>query len=407
MSKIIIINQPTGNRGDESAHRALVRRLSDYDLSNEIEVVYFAESLERASQFEVKRPNLKYIYLPYIKGSKQIAKYSLKYRIDGITTRLIPVYRRMDKIIRSADCVVCAPGGICMGRFMNWNHVFWLTRARKNKRPTAYYSRSFGPFPKGNKDQELFNGLSIALLNSFSFLSIRDKKTMEFADTIGLKYTPSIDTAFLERPLVDVGDVRKETTDKYVVFVPNSLVWQPDFRLADSDRISVFYEKVIESLSVYYPNHKIVMMPQLFSQGERNDYDYFIRLQRNSIHKQSIVVLPDTLSSDIQQTIINDSRIVVGARYHSIVFAINNERPFVALSYEHKMFGLLSLLGLEKRQVDITKIGTEGFSEEEAISIVTHIIEEQIDVSSHHQQAKRIADRCFDAFVHDFIVPNK
>ena len=80
MSRIVIINQPTGNRGDESAHRALVRRLSNTNKSNKIIVVYFAESKERAEQFEVKCPNVEYIYLPYIRGSKQIAKYSLKYQ---------------------------------------------------------------------------------------------------------------------------------------------------------------------------------------------------------------------------------------------------------------------------------------------------------------------------------------
>lgn len=333
-------------------------------------VVFFAELKERATQFEVERPNLRYVYLPYIRGSKPIAKYSLKFHLDGITTRLIPVYRKMESIICSADYVVCAPGGICMGRFMNWNHVFWLKRAQKNNLPIAYYSRSFGPFLSGDKDKEVFKNISLGLLKSFDFLSIRDQKTMSFAEKTGIKYTPSIDTAFLERPIVDIGFLKNEVSNNYVVFVPNSLTWQPDFRMADSGKICEFYGMIIETLVAHYQNHKIVMMPQLFAQGERNDYDFFIRLKNQSKFKDSIVVLPDTMSSDIQQTIINNCEMVIGARYHSIVFAINNERPFVALSYEHKMFGLLTILDLEHRQIDITKIGTDSFDNKEAIKRV-------------------------------------
>lgn len=404
MSRIVIINQPTGNRGDESAHRALVRRLSETNSRNEIIVAFFAEEKERASQFEVKRPNLKYVYIPFIRGTKPIAKYSLKYHLGSITTLLIPVYRRMERIIRSADYIVCAPGGICMGRFMNWNHIFWLTRANKNKKPIAYYSRSFGPFLTGNKDRELFKRISINLLKSFDFLSIRDKKTMAFSDQLGISYTPSIDTAFLESPSVDISYIKKELTDKYVVFVPNTLIWQPDYKQADAMKIRVFYEKIIDKLSEHYPDYRIIMMPQLFAQGSRNDYEYFISLKKDSVYNSNITVLSDTMSSDVQQSIIKGSTIVIGARYHSIVFAINNECPFVALSYEHKMFGLLSILGLEDRQIDITAIGTDSFDDNQAISKVERLIGETVVLSSHHEKARKIADDCYRVFLDSFLV---
>ena len=309
----------------------------------------------------------------------------------------------MEKIIRSADYIVCAPGGICMGRFMNWNHVFWLKRAKKSKRPTAYYSRSFGPFLTGNKERELFKSISLDILKSLNFLSIRDQKTMSFSEQIGIKYTPSIDTAFLERPIVDIHYLKKELSEKYVVFVPNTLIWQPDFKQADALKIRDFYEKIINKLVEHYPDHKIIMMPQLFAQGSRNDYEYFISLKKGSIHNNLITVLPDTMSSDIQQSIIFDSKLVIGARYHSIVFAINNERPFVALSYEHKMFGLLSILGLENRQIDITKIGTDSFDNNKAILQVERIMEVPIVLSSHHEKASGIAVDCFNHFLDSFL----
>lgn len=71
------------------------------------------------------------------------------------------------------------------------------------------------------------------------------------------------------------------------------------------------------------------------------------------IKDNRIVVIDDIYSSDIQQTIIAYSQLVVGARYHSVVFSLNNAVPFIALSYEHKISGLLETLDKVDCMVDI------------------------------------------------------
>ena len=57
----------------------------------------------------------------------------------------------------------------------------------------------------------------------------------------------------------------------------------------------------------------------------------------------------------MQQFIIKDADFVVGARYHSIVFAIKCRTPFFALSYEHKIVGMLELLQLSDFCTDISR----------------------------------------------------
>lgn len=105
------------------------------------------------------------------------------------------------------------------------------------------------------------------------------------------------------------------------------------------------------------------MLPQLYGVGAWGDQRYFEKLRAQSAHRDRIVVLPETVGSDVQQAVIAKARFMVGARYHSIVFAINNRVPFVALSYEHKMPGLLALLGLEERSVDVRSLGQADFDE--------------------------------------------
>ena len=111
-----------------------------------------------------------------------------------------------------------------------------------------------------------------------------------------------------------------------------------------------------------------------------------------------IFVSDDIYSSDIQQQIIRGADAVFGARYHTIVFAINNNVPFVSLSYEHKMSGLLEELSLQDEMIDITKLFT---SEEE-----NNYVLEQLDrlIPNIHRSptgqevAKLKAAGAFDVF---------
>ena len=117
-----------------------------------------------------------------------------------------------------------------------------------------------------------------------------------------------------------------------------------------------------------------------------------------------MIVLPDGYSSDIQQTVISKAKFVVGARYHSIVFAINNSIPFVALSYEHKMVGLLSLLKKDKQQIDICKIGTNNFDYRGSISQFEQLIQNLTPEDTQvRMQANQLAANCLDDFCSNFI----
>ena len=81
------------------------------------------------------------------------------------------------------------------------------------------------------------------------------------------------------------------------------------------------------------------------------DEDYFNRLKAEN---EKVIVIPTYYDSDIQQAIIKRAQFVVGARYHTIVFSINNETPFVCLSYEHKMKNMLEILSLDSYSIDIS-----------------------------------------------------
>lgn len=139
------------------------------------------------------------------------------------------------------------------------------------------------------------------------------------------------------------------------------------------------------------------MLPQTNNQ-KRNDYSYFKELRDISPYQKNIVIIPDTYSSDVQQAIIKNAILMVGARYHSIVFAINQGIPFISLSYEHKMSGLLEVLKKTNRMIDITKIFKNDLEMESALSHFESQVIDLVKSENAQQEAKEIASKCFGMF---------
>lgn len=356
---LLIINQPLNNRGDESAHKALLRALNKEYPSCNINVLFIGDNQDSINQFDVKLPNVRYINLHRVKAFNRFAIWGLKYN-SCIFWKVHPTINKIINIYSKADYVICAPGGICMGGFQNWMHLFMLKLAKYLNKPLIYYGRSFGPFPTYTKSNRIFKKLSLEMLNYFSFLSIRDKKTEELAKELKLKYVSTVDTAFLDSPKVDLpAEINSQIGDKdYMVFVPNLLIWHYQYKnKITKENVIRFYKHVIDEINNLYPTLSIVMLPQTFNYGNfrGNDIIFFKEIQRET-KNSSIIIVEDKYSSDIQQTIISKAKFLIGARYHSVVFAINNNIPFVALSYEHKITGLLMSLGKIDRLVDITNL---------------------------------------------------
>lgn len=404
LNSILIVNQPLGNRGDEAAHRALVRNLNKALPNAHINCIWIGATQSYVNEFIVCHTNNKYINLgiPHDYFAKGFGKIGMQL---GCNLKLIanihPILCTLKSYYLSADLVLCAPGGICMGGFQDWIHLFFLEMAKIYHKPLAYYSRSFGPFPTKTWLNKQFKKKSIDLLNYFCSISVRDQKTMALADSMHIPYIPSIDAAFLEQPAIVPPIVLKE--QEYIVFVPNKLTWHYAYKQYSQQVIDDFNLAIIARLFEQYPNHKMVMLPQTSSipTDKNSDYYYFIHLSEQSKYSQQIEVLLDTYGSDTQQAIIQRASLVVGARYHSIVFAINNACPFIALNYEHKIEGLLRILNLNKHEVNITDIFASKEHTSDALKQFDRLLTQPIDYNPKEksQEAHAIAANGFLSFL--------
>jgi colanic acid/amylovoran biosynthesis protein len=402
MKNIVIINQPLSNRGDEAAHRSLIRSLNQEYKDAQISVVFIESDVESVEQMRIKSPQNTYINIPAkIKGARWfIPKMLTKHGLLGFA-KFFPFYNKYIKIIKKADVIINAPGGICMGGFQNWVHIFYLSLALNHNRNVYYYSRSIGTFPEKTKENRIFKKRSIAILQRLKFISLRDNKSMQIAEQLGIDYVNSIDTAFLDIPVVasDSFELPNELKGDYVIFVPNSLTWHPHFKNIKQNKIDKLYLDVFDYLFSKFPEYKIVLLPQLFNDPITADFQYFSKLKK-LVKSNSVICLPETIGSDIQQKIIKQSKLVIGARYHSIVFAINNQVPVVSLSYEHKMNGLLELLDISDCNVDFHFIVlSDNVENNLLINKIETVLSYNHDRELLAAKAQNLAKECFNKMV--------
>lgn len=402
MPKVTVINQPLGNRGDQAAHKALIGLLQQHD-DIEITVVFISScSTEAIRQFGGDPRGVKYVAIPPFRGMRKVLRRAMYLpRASWRILERFPALREYNEIIRGSDYVLCAPGGICMGGYRNWQHIWELANALALKKRTGIYGRSIGPFEGRRLSDMVFRRSSVDILRRVDFLSLRDRFSQHVADELGVAYVPTVDTAFAYKQPRDLPpELRLLEKRQYAAFIPNQLyVWHANFKAFPEERFDDLYRSIIRSILSH--GLDVLMLPQLFG-GSRTDRPYFARLAKD-FDANRVMVLADTYDSDIQQRIIACSRLVVGARYHSVVFAINNNIPLVCLSYEHKMLYMLELLDLERYSLSLEHLIAEAGGMEKVDELLESVLNEASDVASRVEEAntkaRDIARRSFASLV--------
>ena len=398
--RILLIDQPLYNRGDESALKGLIRNLIKVIPDIEITVLEINAPQAAINEFDLHLSQVNFVNLIPVnsKWYNRFVNYAQMYHVDWLY-HFLPTIRKVCELYKQVDFVIMAPGGINLGGFQDWRHLFLLSLAYRMDKPLIYYGRSIGPFPAGNWKQKRFRHLAYKILNYCSFVCLRDEKSISVAKELEVKCIQTVDSAFLDSTEVSIPNQVREMigNSKYIVYVPNELIWHYMFRDVNASEINRFFIRLFELIQNHYPDYKIVMLPQTNNQ-KRNDYSYFKELRDISPYQKNIVIIPDTYSSDVQQAIIKNAILMVGARYHSIVFAINQGIPFISLSYEHKMSGLLEVLKKTNRMIDITKIFKNDLEMESALSHFESQVIDLVKSENAQQEAKEIASKCFGMF---------
>jgi len=400
MKKLLVINLHTHNFGDEALGRSIINKLIDKNIYPSINILY-SHNNEISNKGFINFDNQKTIkQYSALQGSllqklTVRALLALPFKISRFLTKFT-VYKHEAKLIESSDEILSAPGGVNIGPYKDWTYLWRLYYALNVGKKTAIYSISFGPLPSN----KLFKKRSTWVLKNVNFLSLRDKKSQTFAVDLGLNHIPSIDTTFLDQN--DYKSLTKALNlpDKYIVITPNELDrWHHQYKNFSHEKIKDVYINIINSFIEMQIN--VVILPHLF--GYNYD-DLYIETIVNSLNtSDKITFFPsNNLNSNIVQAIISKANFAIGSRFHTIMFAIRNETPFFALSYEHKIMNTLTGLQLESCAIDFYKeldTNNEAFIYTSLFKTYKQSTKYFEIIKSKKDEAEKLALTTFDALM--------
>jgi colanic acid/amylovoran biosynthesis protein len=393
---ILIVNQHTRNHGDEAAGLALIRSLY-FSNFKDIALSYNGPIMNWNENCYIKHADIKQIE-PYSGTRFRNRVIKIYFRYPSIFTKMFTLIfqdlRKEYKLIKQSDYIISAPGGPNLGKYKDLRYLWRLYTAFQLGKKYALYSPSIGPFPK---DDMNYTKLAAKVLQNADFVSLRDKQSYSFAKELQVAFEKSVDTAFLEdhkntKLPQEVSDLLPE---KYIVIVPHELYkWHPDFKNYTKDTFDKLFSSIISEF--VDKGHKVVLLPQTF-ESRLNDEGYFKELKSDD---KNITVIPTKYSSDIQQKVIENADFVIGARYHTVVFAINNKTHFYCLSYEHKMIDMLRILDMETNSTNITEALGKPLDISKTIYLKYLNKEQSKDLLLNaNKLAKQLATKCFANFL--------
>lgn len=122
------------------------------------------------------------------------------------------------------------------------------------------------------------------------------------------------------------------------------------------------YKRTIVDISDYLIEKlsaTIVFIPMVTTNFPSLDIDERAiarEIKKNAKHKNKMKIIEGEYSPEYVRGIIGEMDLLIGTRFHSVIFAITMGVPVVAIAYEHKATGIMKMLDLERFVCDINEL---------------------------------------------------
>lgn len=105
--------------------------------------------------------------------------------------------------------------------------------------------------------------------------------------------------------------------------------------------------------------HHVVLIPQVTT-GYLGDDDRTVNARIAAFCRSEPQVRLDAAEAHDRASAYGALDLLIGTRFHSVIFALTAYVPCIAIAYEHKTRGIMRRLGLEEWVVDIDAVTAEG-----------------------------------------------
>jgi polysaccharide pyruvyl transferase WcaK-like protein len=242
--------------------------------------------------------------------------------------------------------------------------MVWVRHCHKNGIPYVYMPQAWGPFSDAKiarnvKEMCQFSSLLYARDGeSFSYLrelAEENKNKIKLAPDIAFKFTGAnkeTGTSLLKKMGIETGSC------PLVGLTPNLRLYK---RMA-AEGIDNPYIQLMIKIGQYCMKEwkaAIVLIPHEVALGHspQKDDRYLCGLIYDGISSQGRSVnMNENLSADAIKAVIANLDLLIGSRFHSLVFALGSKVPAVALGWAHKYGELMRCAGLENFSLDLKNL---------------------------------------------------
>lgn len=299
-------------------------------------------------------------------------------RLRQVAMRALPRSLRLTfQSLLKADLVVAMGGGYLNGDRSLMAHVavyLMLAPLRLAKRFGACAvcaPQSMGPFATRFQKR-----MVVQTLEKVDLVLAREKKTMKILSELSARFplTLSVDSGFLFKA-EPVADLRRELHVK-----PDELLIGITVRRwLDAERQAKYEQAVAQTVDYLISHHKavVVFIPQVTSSlGGDDDQVTAQRVYAKIKPTRRVHLLASDFTHQQIKSVYNELDIIIGTRFHSVIFSLTSLVPALAIEYEHKTSGIMNDLGLGAWVVKI---------EEATSKVLIHKINELIAVKADYQ----------------------
>jgi colanic acid/amylovoran biosynthesis protein len=308
--------------------------------------------------------------LAYHTFAKRVVKGLYTIWVIGLTVCAVPVWRvtgvlalpprlrRATQSLIEADLVVTVGGGYLRGKkdlathlgLLLMLHPIWLSVLAGI--PVMCHSQSIGPF--GNRFQRW---LTAKTLGRVELLAAREDISVETLKGMGLespKIIRAADAGFLFETSqeVDVRTLAGLPSDARVVGVTVRQWLRGGAQERYEAAVATACDHIVHSADAY-----VVFIPQVTVE-ELGDDDRVVghRVAERMVRQDRVRVLDESFTPFVVKALYESLDLLVGTRFHSVIFALTACVPAIAIEYEHKTGGIMAELGLSEWVCDINTV---------------------------------------------------
>lgn len=392
--KIIISHvYSSDNKGDAALTSVLIQDLRGKFPQAAITILRL-ESIKTDSVFEGVPEKPSFMYYAINRYHNPLAK--LSYSLYMVSATLLWAYWRrwtgrtmylpahlakVAAMYAESDLIVPVGGGYIRSRQGLANrfniplllHPLWLGHVLK--KPTVLYAQSMGPFQNGFE-----RTLTAFVLKRMTLILLREDTSVKLLKSMGVSdnVRRAIDSGFLLKSVgpLNIRKTYKIPTRKLLVGVTvrSWLVGEAQARYEQA--VATTLDNIIESSKAH-----IIFIPQVTATKGDDDRLVSTRVRDLMQHTTATTLIADEPDHHRIKAIYDKLDILLGTRFHSVIFSLTSYVPVVAIEYEHKTSGIMHDLKLDKWVIAIEDVTAPKLSK-----LLKKLVKEQAQYRSQLQK---------------------